>query len=127
MTTDRNVVAVAAGGMAAVSLLQCRLHLAAEEEASGSQDQVLEEAGGQDQVLEEAGGEDKSKADEMGRKEEEEEDGAKKKERIGFRDRKIIDYENRIRSFSTPDKIFRYFASYKATLYPPYSGSLHKN
>ena len=37
-----------------------------------------------------------------------------KKEKIGFRDRKIIDYENRIRTYSTPDKIFRYFATYKA-------------
>ena len=36
-----------------------------------------------------------------------------KSEKVGFRDRKIIDYENRMRSFSTPDKIFRYFASYK--------------
>ena len=33
---------------------------------------------------------------------------------VGFRDRKIIDYENRIRSYSTPDKIFRYFATYRA-------------
>ena len=32
----------------------------------------------------------------------------------GFRDRKIIDYENRIRTYSTPDKIFRYFATYKS-------------
>ncbi len=40
----------------------------------------------------------------------------KKKEKIGFRDRKIIDYENRIRAYSTPDKIFRYFATYKSTL-----------
>ncbi|RWS11738.1 calcium uptake protein 1: mitochondrial-like isoform X2 [Dinothrombium tinctorium] len=31
----------------------------------------------------------------------------------GFRDKKIIEYENRIRSFSTPDKIFRYFATVK--------------
>ena len=36
------------------------------------------------------------------------------KKRVGFRDRKIIDYENRIRSYSTPDKIFRYFATYKS-------------
>ncbi|XP_059616421.1 calcium uptake protein 1 homolog, mitochondrial isoform X2 [Phlebotomus argentipes] len=35
----------------------------------------------------------------------------KKKEKIGFRDRKIIEYENRIRTYSTPDKIFRYFAT----------------
>lgn len=35
----------------------------------------------------------------------------KKKEKVGFRDRKIIEYENRIRHFSTPDKVFRYFAT----------------
>ena len=39
-----------------------------------------------------------------------------KKEKIGFRDRKIIDYENRIRTYSAPDKIFRYFATYKAVV-----------
>lgn len=39
--------------------------------------------------------------------------GKKKKDRPGFRDRKIIEYENRIRAFSTPDKIFRYFATMK--------------
>ncbi|CAH1392344.1 unnamed protein product [Nezara viridula] len=39
----------------------------------------------------------------------------KKKEKVGFRDRKIIEYENRIRMFSTPDKIFRYFATIKIT------------
>jgi hypothetical protein len=44
---------------------------------------------------------------------EETKEEARDKDRVGFRDRKIIDYENRIRSFSTPDKIFRYFASYK--------------
>lgn len=32
---------------------------------------------------------------------------------VGFRNRKIIEYENRIRQYSTPDKIFRYFATYK--------------
>ncbi|GIY04995.1 calcium uptake protein 1 homolog, mitochondrial [Caerostris extrusa] len=37
----------------------------------------------------------------------------KKKDRPGFRDRKIIEYENRIRAYSTPDKIFRYFATLK--------------
>ena len=35
------------------------------------------------------------------------------KEKIGFRDRKIIEYENRIRQYSTPDKVFRYFATFK--------------
>ena len=33
---------------------------------------------------------------------------------IGFRDRRIIEYENRIRAYSTPDKVFRYFASLQA-------------
>ncbi|CAG9825275.1 unnamed protein product [Phaedon cochleariae] len=34
-----------------------------------------------------------------------------RREKIGFRDRKIIEYENRIRHYSTPDKVFRYFAT----------------
>ncbi|XP_046960329.1 calcium uptake protein 1 homolog, mitochondrial-like isoform X1 [Vanessa cardui] len=38
-----------------------------------------------------------------------------RKEKIGFRDRKIIEYENRMRAYSTPDKIFRYFATVKLT------------
>jgi len=42
-----------------------------------------------------------------------EEDEKKKKKRVGFRDRRIIEYENRIRDYSTPDKIFRYFATLK--------------
>ncbi|XP_038638629.1 calcium uptake protein 1, mitochondrial isoform X1 [Scyliorhinus canicula] len=37
----------------------------------------------------------------------------KKKKRRGFRDRKVMEYENRIRAYSTPDKIFRYFATLK--------------
>lgn len=37
-----------------------------------------------------------------------------KKPKIGFRDRKIIEYENRIRHYSTPDKVFRYFATLQA-------------
>lgn len=37
----------------------------------------------------------------------------KEKKKVGFRDRKIIQYENRIRQYSTPDKIFRYFATLK--------------
>ncbi|XP_042890335.1 calcium uptake protein 1 homolog, mitochondrial-like isoform X5 [Penaeus japonicus] len=45
--------------------------------------------------------------------ESEDEAESKKKKRVGFRDRKIIEYENRIRAYSTPDKIFRYFATCK--------------
>merc|ERR1739838_63050 len=40
-------------------------------------------------------------------------DEAAIKPKTGFKDRKIIEYENRLRAFSTPDKIFRYFATYK--------------
>ncbi|XP_025753048.1 calcium uptake protein 1, mitochondrial isoform X2 [Oreochromis niloticus] len=40
-------------------------------------------------------------------------EGKKKKQRSGFRDRKVMEYENRIRAYSTPDKIFRYFATLK--------------
>ncbi|MFH4984016.1 hypothetical protein AB6A40_010725, partial [Gnathostoma spinigerum] len=36
-----------------------------------------------------------------------------KSKKIGFREKKIIKYENRIRTFSTPAKIFRYFATLK--------------
>ncbi|RZF45590.1 hypothetical protein LSTR_LSTR014472 [Laodelphax striatellus] len=43
--------------------------------------------------------------DDMGKKK------RKSKEKVGFRDRTIIEYENRIRHFSTPDKVFRYFAT----------------
>lgn len=44
---------------------------------------------------------------------EEETDGKRKKGKHGFRERRIIEYENRIRQYSTPDKVFRYFASLK--------------
>ncbi|XP_063700396.1 calcium uptake protein 1 homolog, mitochondrial isoform X2 [Culicoides brevitarsis] len=43
-----------------------------------------------------------------------------KKEKVGFRDRKIIEYENRLRNYATPDKIFRYFATVKI-VYGDYS------
>ncbi|XP_054003118.1 calcium uptake protein 1 homolog, mitochondrial isoform X2 [Hylaeus anthracinus] len=40
------------------------------------------------------------------------EDQSKKtKEKVGFRVQRIIGYENRIRNYSTPDKVFRYFAT----------------
>ncbi|GFR74295.1 calcium uptake protein 1, mitochondrial [Elysia marginata] len=48
--------------------------------------------------------------------EEKEGDGEKeqrRKKKAGFRDRRIIGYEDRIRAYSTPDKIFRYFATLK--------------
>lgn len=45
----------------------------------------------------------------------EDDDGGSRKKKVGFRDRKIIEYENRIRQYSTPDKIFRYFATMKVS------------
>ena len=60
---------------------------------------------------------DKSKAGEINSGEEEddnksvESDEKSKKNKATFRQRKIIQYENRIRQYSTPDKIFRYFAT----------------
>uniref|UniRef100_A0A1I7TE60 Calcium uptake protein 1 homolog, mitochondrial n=1 Tax=Caenorhabditis tropicalis TaxID=1561998 RepID=A0A1I7TE60_9PELO len=36
-----------------------------------------------------------------------------KKRKLGFRERRIIEYEDRLRLYSTPDKIFRYFATLK--------------
>ena len=50
--------------------------------------------------------------EDVGKEDDEEE--KPKKQRIGFRDRKIIDYENRIRTYSTPDKIFRYFSTFQS-------------
>ena len=46
--------------------------------------------------------------------EEEEEEGKetkKKKKHVSLHDRHFIAYEDRIRAYSTPDKIFRYFAT----------------
>uniref|UniRef100_A0AC35U546 Calcium uniporter protein n=1 Tax=Rhabditophanes sp. KR3021 TaxID=114890 RepID=A0AC35U546_9BILA len=41
------------------------------------------------------------------------EDVSKKKKKIGFRERRIVEYENRLRAYSTPEKVFRYFATLK--------------
>lgn len=43
----------------------------------------------------------------------EETDAKRKNHKQGFRERRIIEYENRIRQYSTPDKVFRYFATLK--------------
>ena len=37
----------------------------------------------------------------------------------GFGERKVMEYENRIREFSTPDKIFRYFTTVRVSLLLP--------
>ena len=41
----------------------------------------------------------------------EKDDKSKKKGRVSFHDQKVMGYEDRIRAYSTPDKIFRYFAT----------------
>lgn len=56
---------------------------------------------------------DKEKVDASEGEEEGEPEGKKRRKGPGFRDRRIIEYENRIRAYSTPDKIFRYFATLK--------------
>jgi Ca2+-binding EF-hand superfamily protein len=38
-----------------------------------------------------------------------------RRKRISFHDRRVIGYEDRIRAYSTPDKIFRYFATLRVT------------
>ncbi|XP_041922316.1 calcium uptake protein 1, mitochondrial isoform X2 [Alosa alosa] len=63
---------------------------------NGSSDSALESSGGEEDEGEDRGTE-----------------GKKMKPRVGFRDRKVMEYENRIRAYSTPDKIFRYFATLK--------------
>ncbi|XP_066549150.1 calcium uptake protein 1, mitochondrial [Amia ocellicauda] len=57
--------------------------------------------------------EEEEQAVESGGEEGELLEARKKKQRLGFRDRKVMEYENRIRAYSTPDKIFRYFATLK--------------
>ena len=57
----------------------------------------------------------KLSAEEPTEKEEtsEEENEKPEKKRISFHDRRVVAYEDRIRAYSTPDKIFRYFATLK--------------
>lgn len=51
----------------------------------------------------------------------------KKKRKVGFRERRIIEYENRLRCYSSIDKIFRYFASIKVLfLFFTYFSCLHR-
>ncbi|CAI4222118.1 unnamed protein product [Auanema sp. JU1783] len=49
-------------------------------------------------------------------KKEEENDSKPEKpitKKVGFRERRVVEYEDRLRMYSTPDKIFRYFATLK--------------
>ena len=41
-------------------------------------------------------------------------DGSEKKTEKGFRKKKLMQYENKIRRYAQPDKVFRYFATVQA-------------
>ena len=43
-----------------------------------------------------------------------EESGSEKKAEKGFRKKKLMQYENKIRRYAQPDKVFRYFATIQA-------------
>jgi hypothetical protein len=55
----------------------------------------------------------KEKEDDVDEEDSENDHTSKLNNRVSFKNRKIIQYENRIRQYSTPDKIFRYFATLK--------------
>ncbi|XP_035387186.1 calcium uptake protein 1, mitochondrial isoform X4 [Electrophorus electricus] len=99
------------GASTATALFWTRAH--AEAGSSAKLEEKLREEGSLHSMEAES---DSTVESSSGGEEEEEEagsEGKKKKQRIGFRDRKVMEYENRIRAYSTPDKIFRYFATLK--------------
>lgn len=57
------------------------------------------------------GASDEQTEDNEGESKEEESEEPKDKEHVSFHDRSVMAYEDRIRAYSTPDKIFRYFAT----------------
>ncbi|XP_071264986.1 calcium uptake protein 1, mitochondrial-like [Salvelinus alpinus] len=98
------------GTSASAGLLWTRAYAGAEPSVKHSQRPEEKE----EEFVKEA--ESESFVEASGREEGEEDGGdgkKKKKQRSGFRDRKVMEYENRIRAYSTPDKIFRYFATLK--------------
>ncbi|KAL7890325.1 hypothetical protein AOLI_G00025830 [Acnodon oligacanthus] len=100
------------GASAATGLLWTRAH--AEASSSVKHEEELREEEPLKDVTSEAESDGVVESSSSGEEEEEaSSEGKKKKQRIGFRDRKVMEYENRIRAYSTPDKIFRYFATLK--------------
>lgn len=57
--------------------------------------------------------EDEKDGEEMVAKETGQEEEERVKKHVSFHDRKMMNYEDRIRAYSTPEKIFRYFATVK--------------
>ncbi|XP_046725325.1 calcium uptake protein 1, mitochondrial isoform X1 [Silurus meridionalis] len=76
------------------------------------EEELREDAASKDVNAESDGMVESDSSDDEG-EEGESSEGKKKKQRVGFRDRKVMEYENRIRAYSTPDKIFRYFSTLK--------------
>ncbi|XP_076831531.1 LOW QUALITY PROTEIN: calcium uptake protein 1, mitochondrial [Brachyhypopomus gauderio] len=101
-------VAGLTGASATLALSWTRAH--AEAGSSAKLEEKLREEGPPHDAEAESDGAVESSG---GEEEDENSDGKKKKQRVGFRDRKVMEYENRIRAYSTPDKIFRYFATLK--------------
>lgn len=112
----RLLLAAVAAGVTGVSATTGLLWTRAYAEAASSvkhEEQLQEEESLKD-VASEAESDGAVESSSSGDEEEDEgSEGKKKKQRIGFRDRKVMEYENRIRAYSTPDKIFRYFATLK--------------
>ncbi|XP_036429624.1 calcium uptake protein 1, mitochondrial isoform X3 [Colossoma macropomum] len=112
----RRLLLAALAGVTGVSATTGLLWTRAHAEASSSvrhEEELREEESLKD-VTSEAESDSVVESSSSGEEEEEaSSEGKKKKQRIGFRDRKVMEYENRIRAYSTPDKIFRYFATLK--------------
>uniref|UniRef100_A0A3B1KB23 Calcium uptake protein 1, mitochondrial n=1 Tax=Astyanax mexicanus TaxID=7994 RepID=A0A3B1KB23_ASTMX len=111
----RRLLLAAIAGVTGVSATTGLLWTRANAEAASSvrrEEELLEEESLKD-VASEAESEGAVESGDSGDEEDGGSEGKKKKQRIGFRDRKVMEYENRIRAYSTPDKIFRYFATLK--------------
>ncbi|XP_056292001.1 calcium uptake protein 1, mitochondrial [Pseudoliparis swirei] len=113
----RRLMLAAFAGVTAVSATAGLLWKSAYAEAASSV-RHSDQAGGEgvDFVRDAAAETESEKSVEASSADEEANEGGeekKKKPRSGFRDRKVMEYENRIRAYSTPDKIFRYFSTLK--------------
>ncbi|KAG7334392.1 hypothetical protein KOW79_002799 [Hemibagrus wyckioides] len=111
----RRLLLAALAGVTGISATTGLLWTKAYAEAASSV--KLEEELHEEEAAKDANSDSDSMLESGSSDEEAEEDdsseGKKKKQRVGFRDRKVMEYENRIRAYSTPDKIFRYFATLK--------------
>nr|DBA15296.1 TPA: hypothetical protein GDO54_004528 [Pyxicephalus adspersus] len=109
----RKLMIAAFAGATAISASTGLLWKRANAEAQSSvKHNVKDEPSAKGEVHEDQENEDQS-VESSDEEQQPEEGKKKKKQRTGFRDRKVMEYENRVRAYSTPDKIFRYFATLK--------------